>query len=324
MRSLLKDVLLHFASFLRWIILGLIILYFCSGIYSIAQSEIGVHQRFGRILNDRVQPGIHYALPWPVDRITKVSVRTINRMLIDDFYSVYASSEKLPASSVFTNMTGLDSYCITGDNNLVNITCVIQFNITDPFNYLFHVKDPDIMLRSMSANMIIHCLSEMSIDEVLTRGKQAVTMYVKLGLQERLDKVQCGLTISFVELRIIKPPERVQQYFSNVVKADIDREKMTNEAKSYYNEKILDAKAEATRTIQEAEGYKKEVVLKAEGEADRFLRLLEGEQEKGNSVRKIIFIETIKKVLKKVGKKHIIGQNKADKAAARLKLYCPE
>jgi len=324
MKSLFREVWTGFASFFRWIIAGLIILYLFSGVCSIAQSEIGVHQRFGRVLNDRVQPGLHYVLPWPVDKITKVPVRTINRMIIDDFYSSDSALEKVPASIVFTRMTGLEPYCITGDNNLVNIICVIQFNITDPFDYTFRVKNPDVMLRSMAGNMIIHCLSEIPIDEVLTRGKQAVIRDIKLGLQERLNKAQCGLTVSFIELRIIKPPDRVQQYFSDVIKADIDREKMTNEAESYYNDKILAAKANSTRIVQEAEAYKKEVVLKAEGETERFLKLLEGFKEKGDSSRKIIYIETIKNVLEKVGKKHIIGRNKADKAAVRLKLFCPE
>ena len=99
---------------------------------------------------------------------------------------------------------------------------------------------------------------------------------------------------------------------------------MTNEAESYYNDKNLAAKANSTRIVQEAEAYKKEVVLKAEGETERFLKLLEGLKEKGDSSRKIIYIETIKNVLEKVGKKHIIGRSKADKEAVRLKLFCPE
>jgi len=121
----------------------------------------------------------------------------------------------------------------------------------------------------------------MPIDEALTRGKQEIASYIKVKLQKGLDDSKSCLGISFVKLREIKPPDRVKQFFSDVVKAKIDREKIINEAESYRNEKIPEAKANATRMIQEAEAYKKEVALRAEGEADWFKNLLKSVREKG-------------------------------------------
>ena len=316
----LRDIFRHMLSYLRWIFLCLIILYLFSGIYSISSNEIGVLQRCGKVLDDRVQPGIHYVLPWPVNQVTKVPVRMVKRILIDDFYST-ADVESI--ARVFSGMTGLGSYCATGDNNLVNVICVIQYNITDPFNYLFMVTQSDIMLRSMACNTIIHCLSQMLIDEALTRGKQKIANYIKVELQKRLDDAKVGLSISFVELREIKPPDRVEQFFSDVVKAKIDREKMINEAESYRNEKIPAAKADANRILQEAEAYKKKVVLRAEGEADRFKRLLRQVREKGDSGRNVIYMEHIKDILKKVERKHIMVRDGKGKIPVRLKLYSP-
>ena len=316
-----RETFIHMVSFLRWILLCLVILYFFSGTYSISSNEIGILQRFGKVIDNKVQSGIHYALPWPIDRVTKVPIRIINRIQIDDFYS---ASNQESISRVFSAMTGLDSYCVTGDNNLVNVLCVIQFNITNPFDYLFRVKEPNIMLRSMACNTIIHCLSRMPIDETLTRGKQEIANYIKIELQKRLDNSESGLSVSFVELRDIKPPDRVQQFFSDVVKSRIDQEKMINEAESYRNEKLPAAKADATRLFQEASAYKTGVVLRAEGEADRFKRLLERVREKGDSARRMIYIETMKDIMSKVGKKHIMVRDKKGDVPARLRLYFPQ
>ena len=320
MQRAVHETFIHMFSFLRWILLCLIILYLFSGIYSVSSNEIGILQRFGEVIDDKVQPGIHYALPWPIDRVTKVPIRIVSRILIDDFYST-----SLPESTarVFAGMTGLDSYCVTGDNNLVNVMCVVQFNITNPFDYIFRVREPNIILRNMACNTIIQCLSRMPIDEILTRGKQAIASYVKVGLQKRLDDSQSGLSVSFVELRDIKPPDRVEQFFSDVVKAKIDREKMINEAESYRNEKLPAAKADATRILQKAGAYKKAVVLRAEGETDRFKRLLKQVREKGGSARRMIYIEAMKDIIGKVGKKHIVIRDEKGKAPARLRLYCP-
>ena len=320
MQGTVRETFIHMLSFLRWILLCLIILYLFSGVYSISSNEIGILQRFGKVIDDKVQPGIHYRLPWPIDRVTKVPVRIVNRILIDDFYSALGLES---TTRVFSGMTGLDSYCVTGDNNLVNVMCVIQFNITDPFDYLFQIRKPNTMLRSITCNAIIHCLSRMPIDEALTRGKQEIANYTKAELQKRLDDVHSGLGVSFVELRDIKPPDRVEQFFSDVVNAKIDRKKMVNEAESYRNEKIPAAQADATRIIQEASAYRTGVVLRAEGEADRFEKLLERVREKGDFARKIIYIETMKDIMKNIGKKHIMVRDRNGDVPANLRLYCP-
>jgi len=249
-----------------------------------------------------------------------VPKKIVNRILIDDFFS--AANPKSTAR-MFFNMTGLASYCITGDNNLVNVECVIQYNITHPFQYLFRVKKPDIMLRNMACNTIIHCLSRMPVDIILTRGKQEIANYVKMELQKRLDACETGLSVFFVELKDIKPPDRIQRFFSDVVKANIDKEKMISEAESYRNEKLPEAQANASRALQEAEAYKKEVVLKSEGEAERCNNLLSRVHEKENSSREVLYMEAVQEIMQNVGKKHIIGVQKDGTPPARLRINCP-
>ncbi len=184
-RKALRETLSHVFSFYRWIFLCLVLLYFCSGIYSVSSNEVGVLQRFGKVLDDKIPPGIHYALPWPVDRVNKVPVKIVNRILIDDFFSI---TNPESAARLFYNLTGLASYCITGDNNLVNIQCVIQYNITQPSLYLFRSRSPEIMLRNMACNAILQSLAAMPVDRILTRGKQELTQEIKARLQGRLDE----------------------------------------------------------------------------------------------------------------------------------------
>lgn len=315
----LHDAFIKFVYFFRWLVACLILLYLFSGIYSISSNEVGILQRFGQVVGDRIQPGIHFALPWPIDRVTKVPVRVVSRMLIDDFFS--SNTGEVYASVVFSEMTGLDSYCLTGDNNLVNVMCVIQYNIIEPAKYIFCVSNPAVMLRSMAGTTIIHCLANMPIDEALTRGKQEMVYYVKSALQKRLDAADTGMSVSFVEINSIKPPDRVQDVFSDVVKANIDREKMINEAVAYCNERIPAANADASRMLQEAEAYRAEVVLKAEGETDRFINLLSQARTKGNSVRQMIYIEAVKEIMKNVGEKHFMVYDENGKTPASIRLF---
>ncbi|MBN1626224.1 MAG: FtsH protease activity modulator HflK [Deltaproteobacteria bacterium] len=312
----LKTSLSKVASFSRQIAVCLILFYFCSGIYSISSNEVGILQRFGRVIESGIQPGIHFALPWPIDSVIKVPIRVVNRILIDDFSS--EKTEKNSASSAFSEMTGLDSYCLTGDNNLINIMCVVQYNIIDPVKYIFYVSNPDDILKNMACNTIVHCLAGMSIDEVLTSGKQGMVYNIKKDLQKRLDDTDSGMGVSFIEISSINPPERVQDDFSDVVRANIDREKMINDAEAYRNEKIPAANADAARIMEEAEAYGKEVVLKAEGDTERFLNLLEQASIKDNSVRKMLYIETMTEIMKNVGIKKIVVSDEKKDAPAHL------
>lgn len=314
--EILETTFSKLVSFSRQIAVCLVLLYFCSGIYSISSNEVGILQRFGKVIESGIQPGIHFTLPWPIDRVTKVPIKVVNRILIDDFSSEKKGEDS--ASGAFSELTGLDSYCLTGDNNLVNIMCVVQYNIIDPVKYMFYVSSPDDILKNMACNTIVHCLAGMTIDEALTTGKQGMVYNIKKDLQERLDDTDSGMGVSFIEISSIKPPDRVQDVFSDVVTANIDREKMINDAEAYRNEKIPAANADAAKILEEAEAYGKEVVLKAEGDTERFLNLLEQASIKGNSVRKMIYIETMTEIMKNVGTKKIMVSDEKEDVPARL------
>jgi hypothetical protein len=67
--KILKETMKHlFRFFTKWVLALLLIIYVSSGFYSIPQNEVGVLQRFGKIINREVKPGMHYALPYPVDK----------------------------------------------------------------------------------------------------------------------------------------------------------------------------------------------------------------------------------------------------------------
>lgn len=302
LKSQLRSAFGNMLRYVRWLGVLLVVLYLCSGIYSISSNEIGVLHRFGKVVDDKVPPGIHYALPWPVDSYIRVPIKQVSRLEVDDFYA------------------GEGVYCITGDNNLVNVDCVIQYQVTAPMNALYQVDDSRLMLKKMVSSAIIHSISQMSIDEALTTGKQEIARQIGDELQHRLDEVRCGLSVSFVELRDIKVPQMVQKSFSDVVKAKIEKEKLVNDAQSYANEKYSSSKASADKLLQQAHAYKREVVLNAEGETQRYEALRARIRKEGTAALDLIYIENMQQILSQVGSKHILASDKTGQLPAELKL----
>ena len=290
----------------KWIGSGLVLLYLLSGIYSISSNEIGVLQRFGAVVDKDVRPGIHFGLPWPIDKINRVPVKKVNTIFVRDFY------EERDDESYIYDLIGITRHCITGDNNIVTINCVMKYTIAKPVDYLFTINRVDLALKSMAANTLCHRIAEMPVDEILTYGKKKIENSVKLDLQERLDKIQSGINISFVELKDVRPPSIVQNAFDNVINAKIDKKEMISKAESYQNEKIPVANGQAARLINQAEAYKKQVVAQAIGETGSFLTQLNEYQKNPEVTRHRLRRELINKVLPLVEKKIIIDDDSVD------------
>lgn len=292
-------------GYLKWLIVVVAVAYGLSGSYKLERDTIGVVTRFGKVVEENVPPGLHYKLPWPIDNIHRVSVKEVKTLEIRDFGSLYRLKEG-GRSYDFYNTTGLEPYCITGDNNIVAISLVIKYTLDDPVNYLFSMKEPERFLERTASNLIIHHLASSRIDEVLTTGKKQLEFSLQKELIHLLDKHESGMRVSFLEIREVKPPKKVQDSFDRVINAGVNKRKTLNEAQGYYNRVVPEARSEADRIIQEARGYKREKILTAEGETSRFLARLEGYSENPAAHKEKLYLDFVKTLYPKLGEVRVI------------------
>ncbi|MGA1824176.1 MAG: FtsH protease activity modulator HflK [bacterium] len=288
------------------VLLSLLLLDIISGIYFISPNELGVIQRFGKILTTYTGPGLHYSLPWPIDKIHKVAVKKVHRIIFDDF------SKNSYSAKSFRDITGLDSYCLTGDNNIVNLSCVLQYTIGQPKEYLITASHNEQILTKIVSNTIIHTLASMRVDEILTFGKKTIENNIKQNLQERINSLHIGLNITFVELREVSPPPSVQDYFDDVINAQMDKKKYVTTAESYRTEQILKAQAKATHVSGKAQAHKINVVTEASGETKRFLEQLKQARNDLSTAKQQLYQQSIKEIWSAAKKKYIVGPGEAD------------
>jgi membrane protease subunit HflK len=270
-----------FNYFVFVVLAGLAVVYLLSGFYTVSESELGVIQRFGKVIDGKVEPGGHYKLPWPIDTITKVPVKTTHTIEIKDF-ALDISDEK---TSEFRKATGLSTYCITGDNNIVFIDYLIRYNIVDPVKYLFDIKNNEDYLKQVACSAAIRSLAERTVDDILTVGKKGVEVYLKNDIQKNLDQLDSGLGISAIEIKEVSPHRGVRTFFERVINAQIQRRELINNAESYRNEKLPKTKGMAMQIEEEAKAYRTEVVSRAKGEVDRFKNQL-NEYSKAKKITK--------------------------------------
>lgn len=261
--------------------------YFGSGFYVVNTDEHAVVRRFGAIAA-RVGPGMHYRIPWPVDRVDVL--KTTSVMKIGVGFS-------LPENESAT-LTGVE--LLTGDTNILNVALVVQYVIRDPSDYLFEMDRPQTLVGMLSQSVLTETVIGMPIDEVLTTGRLAIQNQVKTKTQETLDRYRSGIQISSVNIMNITLDPSVAQAFQDVADAMADREKTQNEARAYANNQIPRARGEANQAVSNATNYKQQRIAEAIGNATRFSALLKEYQKAPDVTRARIYLDSMEKILPKV------------------------
>lgn len=286
-----------------------LIFYLLAGFYIVKPEEIGIVRLFGKIIDDRVQPGIHFALPWPFSKIDRPRISEIKRISVGFRIVDQLKGETSPAE---------ESQMVTGDTNIINVQMMLQYSIQDPVKFLFRTIEPYLMLRKAAEAELTKIIASIPVDEILTTGKIKIQNETRIRTQSLMDKYNSGIRIVAANLQSIDPPEKVIASFKEVSSAKADRERIINEAHGYSNNVIPMARGRAEEIIKKAEAYKFNRVNKAKGEAARFQKILKEYNKSKDTTEFRIYLETMEKILPRV-KKYLIekGDNR-DPSSARF------
>ena len=274
----------------RYLILGILVLlgaHLASGFYVVGADERAVVRRFGAVETE-VGPGMHYRLPWPVDRLD--IVKTTSVMKVGVGFAMPTGESAAPS--------GME--LLTGDTNIVNAALVLQYVIRDPAEFLFAIEEPQVFVAAIAEGVLTETVVSMPIDEVLTRGRVALQERVKAKTQELLDLRHTGIRIVSASIMTITLDRSVVQAFQDVADAMADREKVINEARAYASNLIPKARGDARMRLSEAEAYKQQRVAAAIGETSRFLALQKEYEKVPDVTRTRLYLEAMEKILPKV------------------------
>lgn len=283
------------------ILLFLLVLIFTS-LKTVGPEEEGVVLYLGKY-NRTVQPGLNMIVPFGIETMYKIPVQ---RQLKQEFGFRTVSSDV--RSTYSKDNLGEESMMLTGDLNMSDVEWVVQYRIVDSYQYLFRVRDAEKTLRDMSEAAMRKTVGDRTVNEVLTVGRQEVASNVEALLQKMCNEYENGIRIDQVVLQDVNPPEPVKPSFNAVNQAQQERETLINQAESEYNRVIPRARGEAQETIQLAEAYALNRINRATGEADRFKSLYEAYVKAPEVTRKRIYLETMERILPKLGNKVIVDE----------------
>ena len=273
------------------VVVVLIVIGAYTSMYEVDTEETGVVLRFGKF-SGFADPGLHFKLPLGIDRVYLVPT---GRVLKEEFGFRTVTPD---VRSTFTKR-GLEeeSLTLTGDLNVSDVEWIVQFQVADPFKFMFRIKDPVGTIRDISEAMVRKAIGNANVTEVLTTERAQLAGEIQRYLQSTLNQYDIGVRIVTVKFQDVTPPDPVKAAYNEVNESEQQRESLIFQAREQFNREVPRARGEAKKVLQEAEGYAVERVNKARGETNRFLALLTEYRKAPSVTRSRIYLETLEEVL---------------------------
>lgn len=286
------------------IVLGAVVLVTAvSSYYQVEPDEVALVTRFGRYVRTS-NPGPHSKIPFGIERVQKVPVQ---RQLKQEF-GFRTARAGIQSEFHKDQKTQAESQMLTGDLNVATVEWIVQYKISDPYKYLFKLRDVEDTFRLMAEASMRTVVGDHSVTELLTVGREAIAAKAKELLSNLCKLYDNGISVQQLVLQDVDPPESVKPSFNAVNQAIQERERAINEAWAEYNQEIPRARGLAEQKIEAAEGYAVDRVNRAKGDAQRFIALEEQYRKSPEVTRARIYLETMSAVLPEAGKKLIFDE----------------
>jgi regulator of protease activity HflC (stomatin/prohibitin superfamily) len=172
----------------------IVLIWLFNSVNVLREYERGVIFRIGRLMGEPKGPGLIWVI-WPIDRIVRVSLRTITM--------------DVPTQDV-----------ITKDNVSVKVNAVVYFRVVDPLRAIVEVENYLYATSQLAQTRLRSVLGEVGLDDLLSQREK-----LNQRLQDTLDQHTdpWGIKVSLVEIKGVDLPDNMQRAMAR--QAEAEREK---------------------------------------------------------------------------------------------------
>ncbi|MGE5157030.1 MAG: FtsH protease activity modulator HflK [Gemmatimonas sp.] len=284
----------HFSGLgIGLVVLVIIVIWLFSGVFRVQSEELGIVLRFGKYVRD-AGPGLNYHLPYPIETVLlpkalRVNTTSIGMTLVEDPARRGRAMRDVPEESLM----------LTGDENIVDVDFTVLWRIkpNGAADYLFNIQNPEGTVKAVAESAMREVIGRSNIQPILTGARTTIEQAVQQLMQKTLNSYGSGIQVTQVQMQKVDPPAQVIDSFRDVQAARADLERLQNEAQTYANRVVPDAKGRAAKIIQDAEGYKQQAIAEAKGQSARFLKVYDEYAKAKDVTRERIYLETMERIL---------------------------
>ena len=206
-----------------------------SGIYIVKKEEEAVLTRFGKVVDEEIAPGIHYAFPI----IEQAHVRKVMR---------------ITRRNVATQDGGgkVSFSILSGDANLFEVDVALQYRIGNLKNYLYTTVDPETVLALIVRERLIDIMGRTFIDLIFTNNRDIIQARVFDEAVDYLDANDIGIELLALNIVDLRPIDETVAAFRDV-----------SDAIAESIEAVSNANTRSERLLARSRGQAEAVVMNA-------------------------------------------------------------
>ena len=209
-----------------------------------------------------MSPGLNFSAPLPIETVD-----------VEDVQGVRAV--QIPGTGAAAKLI------LTGDQNLVDLSYIVRWNIKDLADFKFRLVEPEETVNQVAEAAMRAAVAETDLDETFSgQGRAQIEQSVRERMQRTLDGYRAGIQVLGVEIEKSDPPSEVVDAFRDV--------------------QVAEQNADAARN--QARGYAQQVLAQAEGEAEAFDKVYEQYRLAPEVTRQRLYYETMERVLSQTDK----------------------
>lgn len=270
------------SSFLivRFALIGLVLYFFCSGIFTVSSQERAIVLRFGKPVRHagevELGPGLHWAFPYPIDEVVKMTVAQLQtvRSTVGWYAVTPAMEEQNIVPDAGNSLSpAAEGYAVTGDGSIIHARATIRYRITEPLKFVLNHADGASVMTNLVDNALTYAAVQYKVDDALRRDVAGFKELVLKRLSQLVVAHDLGVTLEASDVVTI-PPRQLKADFDRVLTTELERSKALSDAQSYSNRVVNEARGQATALINAGETDRNRMVQTVGAEAGKFASLL--------------------------------------------------
>ncbi len=307
----------------RVMMIGLVVIFVASGVFTVNPNEVAVVLRFGKPAGtgseQLLQPGLHFALPYPIDEVVRIPVgQSHSASSTVGWYAISPQEQAAgikPAAYPYLR-PGVDGYVLTADGNIIHARVTLKYRITDPLAYAFNFVSTTNLLQNILNNALNSAAAQSTADGALYRDKVAFKEKVLEKVQLSIAAYRLGISLEPSEVETEAPLD-VAMAFDAVLAAEQERSKTISTAQGYRDEVTRKAVGEAQALVSSGVTSSNRMVQAVSADARYFADQLPNYTKNPDLFRQRLLTETMERVMTNSQDK-IFLPNRADGAPRKL------
>lgn len=274
------------------LLLWLAALWIFTSVDQVSPGELGIRERFGALVGEKnktvLKPGIHFKLPWPFEKIHRVQVDAIQRVMIGASYSEEGKTVK-PGVVLWTNehyaaehgfLVANDAAGVEQSKAVSVLVAAIPVNYKvrrdSVYAYTYNFADMENIVMCIGRQEATSYFASTDFMKDMSSGRDEVAGQLRAKIQKAADTHGLGIDIVSVNLLDTHPPvKEVAPAFQAVLAANEEARGFIYEANAEAGKIRSEGDIKSMQIRSSAEAYRFDVSSVAAATAFRFRRQLE-------------------------------------------------